>query len=59
MGFLVIAQTSTGASRNKIRRYLKYYGYPTIESHYVITNLYINTGWKKITNPGWKGHINI
>jgi hypothetical protein len=37
IGFLVIAQTSTGASRNKIRRYLKYCGYQTTENHNVIT----------------------
>ena len=41
MGFLVIAQTSTGASRNKIRRYLKYCGYQTTENQDVITNLSI------------------
>jgi hypothetical protein len=37
IGFLVIAQTSTGASRNKIRRYLKYCGYQTTENDNVIT----------------------
>ena len=42
MGILVIAQTSTGASRNKIKRYLKYCKHLTIKHYEAITNRSVN-----------------